>query len=82
MKNKPKTGDIVKLVEPQWPTITGQGQSKGLRITEDGGKYLLPWGALFEIGDITPITEDSGSYPLLQQRFAESIQQQLKLIKG
>lgn len=85
MKNKPKAGDIVKLPEPQWVKITGQGgPPPGMWIRRNGQSIYCYWGTIFEVKDMKKIADfdASGSYPFLQTDFAGEIQHQLKLIKG
>lgn len=34
-----------RLTEPAWATVVGQGEPPaGVRLTEDGMAYTLPWG--------------------------------------
>jgi len=47
-----KTGDYVKLKEPEWTDAINQGERPaGMRFDINGEKFVIPWGTVLKVSE-------------------------------
>ncbi|MEQ9091784.1 MAG: hypothetical protein RIE52_11880 [Balneola sp.] len=77
-----KSGDLVKLLEPEWAKTCGQGQPpKAMSISFDGELTLFEWGKIYKLSGATnyPGNPEAKTYPLMHTDLAKDISNQLEV---